>query len=233
MKAFRQFPAYLILTFTAAAMVSAPLIAAPKKEKSKKATKEATKPATSEVDQSVEIYLSAQMNLLSILDRYASALAGAVDQASAQQAVMNIDGITKEIIIAGENLVKLGRPKPEVEARLMKHPDLLAASRMVADHTKSAVAGITSNVEVKPVLSPAVQQFQAALNRLQQTAEDPQAPGSATAAAPGAIPPPSPDSGAPSPAANPFAGAPPAQSAPIPPPSPEPAPAPATAAAGK
>ena len=222
MKVFLSLPACLFLSLAAASL--APCHAATKKAKAARANTKPSSQAAKNADsgKTVEIYLTAQMNLLSILDRYASTLAGAVDRSSAENAAASIANITKEVIVAGEDIVKLGRPSPDIEAKLMMNQDLIAASRMVAEHTKAAVTGIAANPEVRPVVGPAVQQFQAALNRLQQTAEDPQAPSAAATAPAGAA------GGNPVDpvvsGSNPFAGAPAPTPEPVPPPAP-PAPA--------
>jgi len=122
-------------------------------------------------------YLAANMKFLNVLSRYADALAGATDAATAALAVTRIEAITKDAITAGEELVKLGRPEPAVEAKLAKDTDLEMTSRNVAEQTRSAVKSLAANAEVKTILTPAVENFQAALNRVQQAAEDPHGPG--------------------------------------------------------
>ncbi len=163
----------------AAALVTPSHAAAkkPAKKTSKKPAKaESTSGKKDLLDVKVASYVSAHLKFFSILDRYASTLAGATDQAAAKEAVISIDGITKEVIVAGEELVKLGRPAPEMEAKIARHTGLQETSRKVAANTQAAITALNSNMEVRPVLAPAVQNFLAALNRLQQTADDPQAP---------------------------------------------------------
>jgi hypothetical protein len=147
--------------------------------KSAAAVKTAAKPssktpgATTKYDQ----HLAANMKLLNVLSRYAVTLARATDTASANLAVARIETITKEAITAGEELVKLGRPEPAVETKLAKDTDLEMASRNVAEQTRTAVKALAANAAVKAILAPAVENFQAALNRIQQAADDPQGPG--------------------------------------------------------
>lgn len=121
-------------------------------------------------------HLTANMKLLNVLSRYADALAGATDAATAALAATRIESITKEAILAGEELVKLGRPEPTLESKLAKDPDLEMTSRNVAEQTRSAVKSVAANADVKAILTPAIENFQAALNRVQQAAEDPHGP---------------------------------------------------------
>jgi hypothetical protein len=130
-------------------------------------------------------HLAANMKLLNVLSRYAVTLARATDTASANLAVARIETITKEAITAGEELVKLGRPEPAVETKLAKDTDLEMASRNVAEQTRTAVKALAANAAVKAILAPAVENFEAALNRIQQAADDPRGPGTpASPAAP-------------------------------------------------
>src|SRR5688572_22362640 len=69
-------------------------------------------------------HLAANMKLLNVLSRYADALASATDVSTATLAVSQIETITKEAITAGEELVRLGRPEPSLEAKLAKDSDL-------------------------------------------------------------------------------------------------------------
>ena len=117
-------------------------------------------------------HLAANMKLLNVLGRYADCLSSATDAATATTAVTKIEDITKEAITAGEEVVKLGHPAPVLEAKLGKDADLQLASRLVAEKTRAAVKSISENSEVKAALAPAIESFQAALNRIQQTAED-------------------------------------------------------------
>ena len=117
------------------------------------------------------------MRLLNILSRYADTLASATDATTASLAASRIETITKDAITAGEELVKLGHPDATVEAKLSRDSDLEMTSRNVAEHTRNAVKALAANAEVKTILTPAVENFQAALNRIQQAADDPQGPG--------------------------------------------------------
>jgi hypothetical protein len=122
-------------------------------------------------------HLAANLKLLNILSRYADALAMATNSTTATLALRRIEDATKALITAGDELVKLGRPDPEVVTKLAKDPDLVTTSRNVAEQTRSAVKAISANPEVKSVLTPSIENFQSALNRIQQAADDPQGPG--------------------------------------------------------
>lgn len=122
-------------------------------------------------------HLVANMKLLSVLGRYADCLAGATDATTATLALTQLEGITGEAITAGEALVKLGRPAPDMEAKLGQDADLKLTSQLVAEKTRAAVKLISDNGEVKSVLAPGIESFQAALNRIQEVADDPQGPG--------------------------------------------------------
>lgn len=188
---------------------------APPAEKSSKPT--GKKPATPGYEQ----HLEANLKLLTILSRYADTLAEATDAASAGLAVTRLESITKEAILAGEAIVKLGRPSPEIEGRLAKDPDLAVTSRRVAEHTRSAIESLASNNEVKTLLTPSIENFQTALNRIQQTAEDPSGPTAVAGSKPetGAPEKPAPEAAAATPVAPTPAGL------PAKPPGSEPAPA--------
>src|SRR6185369_10303521 len=75
--------------------------------------------ASSKYDQ----FLSANMKLLNVLSRYADTLSGATDTATAGLALNQIEIITNDAINAGEELVRLGKPSPDMEAKLAKDPD--------------------------------------------------------------------------------------------------------------
>jgi hypothetical protein len=130
--------------------------------------------ATTSYDQ----YLIANMKLLNVLSRYAGTLAEATDAASAGRAVTRIEGLTKDAIIAGEELVRLGRPSADVADRLANDADLQLTSRNVAEQTRTAIRVLAANSELKGLLTPSIENFQAALNRIQEAADDPQGPGS-------------------------------------------------------
>ncbi|HWB06815.1 MAG TPA: hypothetical protein VG796_27570 [Verrucomicrobiales bacterium] len=122
-------------------------------------------------------HLSANLKLLKVLSRYAETLSSATDATAAGMAVNQIETITKDAIIAGEELVKLGKPAPDVAIKLAQNPDLEVASRRVAEQTRTAVKALAGNDEAKNVLTPAIENFQSALNRIQQDATDPKGPG--------------------------------------------------------
>ncbi len=122
-------------------------------------------------------HLAANMKLLNVLGRYANSLSSATDAEAAALAVTKIEDITREAITAGEEVVKLGRPAPDLEAKLGRDADLQLASQLVAEKTRAAVKSISEKPEVKAALSPAIENFQTALNRIQRTAEDPGAAG--------------------------------------------------------
>ena len=122
-------------------------------------------------------HLAANMKFLNVLSRYAECLSTATDVTKAALALDQIENITRETITAGDEVVKLGRPSPVLEAKLGKDTDLQLASQLVAEKTRSAVKAISENGEVKTMLAPAIENFQAALNRIQQAADDPQGPG--------------------------------------------------------
>jgi hypothetical protein len=119
------------------------------------------------------------MKLLNVLSRYAEVLAGATDPAAAALALPRIETITKDVITAGDEIVKLGRPAPELESKLARDAELEMTSRNVAEQTRTAVKAVSANSEVKSVLTPAIENFQAALNRIQQSADDPNGPAEA------------------------------------------------------
>jgi hypothetical protein len=161
------------------AAAQSPASSRPDKDRSAK-----KKPASPE-ERKFEAYLGAQKKFLGVLERYAAALASATDAASAESAVTRIDTIIKDLVSAGEAMVLLGPPSPEIEDRLTKHPQLSALGRKVGLDTRKAMEAIAAKPEVKAVLAPAIERFQAAMNRLQQTARDPAGPGqNAPAAAP-------------------------------------------------
>jgi hypothetical protein len=146
------------------------------KSASAKTTKASAKP-TAGATPGYQDHLAANLKLLNILSRYADALAMATNSTTATLALRRIEDATKDVISAGDALVKLGRPEPEVVTKLAKDPDLVTTSRNVAEQTRSAVKAISANAEVKSVLTPAIEKFQSALNRIQQAADDPQGPG--------------------------------------------------------
>lgn len=121
-------------------------------------------------------HLAANMKFLNVLSRYADCLSTATDATKAALAVNQIENITREAITAGEEIVTLGRPIHILEAKLGKDADLQLASQLVAEKTRGAVKAISENEEVKTLLAPAIENFQAALNRIQQAADDPQGP---------------------------------------------------------
>jgi len=114
------------------------------------------------------------MKFLGVLSRYAQTLATAKNAATAQQAATKLETITKDAITIGEELVKLGKPTPDIEMRLATDADLKLTAQSVAEQTRSAVTSLAANGEVKTILAPAVENFQAALNRVQQAADEPQ-----------------------------------------------------------
>lgn len=163
----------------ALAVSSSVATAQAKKEKEKSkgdakpaAAKSGSKPAAPAAK--FDRHLAANMKLFSVLSRYAQTLSSAKDAATAKQAVTKLETITKDAITAGEELVKLGKPDPEIEMRLAGDADLKMTSQTVAEQTRTAVKSLASNGEVKTILAPAVENFQAALNRVQQAAEEPQ-----------------------------------------------------------
>lgn len=174
-------------------------------------------------------HLEANMKLLNVLSRYAEVLAGATDAAAATLAVPRIEAITKEAITAAESIVKLGRPAPDLEAKLARNADIEMTARLVAEQTRSAVKAVSANSGVKSILAPAIESFQTALNRIQQTADAPagtddpakKAPEkeSAPKTEPAATVPASPES-APAPTGDSSAPAPAAEETPVPPPPP-------------
>jgi hypothetical protein len=184
---YRCFPSFG--SFLSAALLCAALtgltgtVAAQEKKSGKSKAPLASKPgpgaakpaaaAGSKYDQ----ILAANLKLLNVLSRYADTLSGATDTATAGLALNQIETITKEAITAGEELVKLGKATPEMEAKLAKNPDLEVTSRRVAEQTRSAVKALAANPEVKAILTPAIENFQSAINRLQQDADDPKGPG--------------------------------------------------------
>ena len=119
-------------------------------------------------------HLAANLNFFKVLSRYAEALSCAKDAASAHQVVTKLELITKEAITSGEELVKLGKPSVEIEVKLAADADLKMTSQTVAEQTRAAVKALSANAEVKAILAPAVENFQAALNRVQQAADEPQ-----------------------------------------------------------
>ena len=144
--------------------------AKPAAKKPVAATKTAAKPGTpTKFDQ----HLAAHLKLFRVLSRYAETLAGAKDAATAHEAATKMDTITKEAITAGEDLVKLGKPSTEIEAKLAVNADLKMTAQTVAEQTRTAVKSLSDNAEVKTILAPAVENFQAALNRVQQAADEP------------------------------------------------------------
>ena len=122
-------------------------------------------------------HLAANMKLLNVLSRYAECLTSATDVTTAALALDQLEDITREAITAGEAVVKLGRPTPDLEAKLAKDADLQLTSQLVAEKTRNAVKTISANADVKTLLAPGIENFQAALNRIQETADDPQGPG--------------------------------------------------------
>lgn len=148
----------------------------PARSKASAPSKAAKPGATTKLDQ----YIAANMKFLNLLSRYADALAGATDVPAAGLAVTKIEFITKDAITAGEEIVKLGRPAPELEAKLAKNSDIVDVSRSVAERTRSAVKALAANPEVKVILTPSIETFQAALNRIQQSADDPGSPATPT-----------------------------------------------------
>jgi hypothetical protein len=165
--------------------------ATPKKgEKKKTKAKETSKLTVSAPDTTAaKAYIAAQMQLLTVLDRYASALATATDIPTADQSVAALESIIADVITSGEAVVKLGKPTPTIAAMIDKDTELATKSQLVATNTRRAVASVSGNIEVKAILTPAIERFQAALQRLQQAAEDPQGPAPASPAPDAPAPP--------------------------------------------
>jgi len=187
------------------------------KEKAKPAAKSSAKPTASAkpstksgsktpavVDAKLNQHVAANMKLLGVLSRYAQTLSSAKDAATAHQAATKLEVVTKDAVSAGEALVKLGKPDPELEMKLASDADLKMTSQSVAEQTRAAVKTLASNAEVKTILAPAIESFQAALNRVQQAADEPQAVAETPAGAP------DPNSPAPAPAPEPAPAPPPA-----------------------
>jgi hypothetical protein len=158
------------------------------------AKKPAAKPAVkAAAGTELSKHVAANIKFLNVLSRYADALNAAKDAVTAGLAAAQIEVITKDAIIAGEELAKLGRPSPELEAKIAADKELAAVAARVAESTQAAVTSLAANEEVKPIVAASIENFQAALNRIQQFAEDPHsapspaqpAPAEATAAAPG------------------------------------------------
>jgi len=138
--------------------------------KSGTGAKPAARPAApSQFDQ----HLAANLKFFRVLSHYAETLSGAQDATTAHEAVTKLEEITKEAITAGEELVKLGKPAPDLEAKLAANADLTMTAQTVAEQTRAAVKALAENAEIKTILAPAVENFQAALNRVQQAADEP------------------------------------------------------------
>ena len=172
----------LSLHLPAAALCLAALTAVPAAAQSPASSRpdkwrSAKKKQASPEERKFEAYLGAQKMFLGVLERYAAALASATDAAAAESAVTRIDTIIKDLVSAGEAMVLLGPPSPEIEDRLTKHPQLSTLGRKIGLDTRKAMEAIATKPEVKSVLAPAIDRFQAAMNRLQQTARDPGGPG--------------------------------------------------------
>ena len=168
--------AALILTVSSSAALAQapkdktkPVVAKPAKPTA--AGKPSAKP--SPADAKLNQQLAANMKLFGVLSRYAQTLSTAKDAASAHQAVTKLESITKDAITAGEELVKLGKPDAEMEMKLATDADLKMTSETVAEQTRAAIKALATNAEVKTILAPAVENFQAALNRVQQAADEP------------------------------------------------------------
>jgi hypothetical protein len=130
-------------------------------------------------------HVAANIKFLNVLSRYADALNAAKDPATASLAAAQIEVITKDAILAGEELARLGRPTAELEAKISTDKELAATAARVAETTQTAVTALAANDSVKELLNPAIENFQSALNRIQQFAEDPAGkPGGAPAGAP-------------------------------------------------
>lgn len=178
----------LLSVVTAAALIASgaiPAAAQQKKSTKAKPSAAAKAPAKSPgAATQLEQHISANLKFLTVLSRYADTLASATDADTATAAVPVLESITRDAISAGEAVVKLGRPTPELEAKIAKDPDISVTSRRVAEQTRSAIQAIAANAAVKPVLSPAIENFQNALNTIQQTADDPTGPAGAVAKKP-------------------------------------------------
>jgi hypothetical protein len=124
-------------------------------------------------------HLAAHLKFFRVLSHYAEALSEAKDAATAHEAAKKLAEITREAVTAGEEIVKLGKPEPEIEAKLATNADLKMTSQTVAEQTRAAVKALADNAEVKTILAPAVEEFQAALNQVQQAADEPPAEPSA------------------------------------------------------
>jgi hypothetical protein len=181
------------------------------KPAAKPAGKTAPKPAA--VDPKLKQHLAANMKFFGVLSRYAQTLSSAKDPATARQAATKLETITKDAVTAGEELVKLGKPDPEIEMKLSSDADLKMTSQTVAEQTRAAVQSLASNAEVKTILAPAVENFQAALNRVQEAADEPR--GLAESTPPGGKPAPA---VAPPPAETPSTSSAEATQVPAPPP---------------
>lgn len=178
----------ILISATAAVVVSGSLVfAQATKEKGKAAAKTPVKSAgsaksggkpaaktTSAADAKLNQHLAANMKFFGVLSRYAQTLSSAKDAATAHQAATKLEVITKDVITAGDELVKLGKPTAEIEMKLAGDADLKMTSQTVAEQTRAAVKTLAANAEVKTILAPAVENFQAALNRMQQAADEPQ-----------------------------------------------------------
>lgn len=138
----------------------------------KSGSKPAAKPAAAPT--AADKHIAANMKFLGVLSRYAQTLATAKDAATAQAAATKLETITRDAITIGEELVKLGKPTPEIEMRLATDADLKLTAQSVAEQTRTAVKTLAANGQVKTILAPAVENFQAALNRVQQAADEPQ-----------------------------------------------------------
>lgn len=128
------------------------------------------------------------MKLFRVLSHYAEALSEAKDAATAHAAVTKLEGITRDAITAGEEIVKLGKPDAQLEAKLAVNPDLKMTAQTVAEQTRTAVKSLAENAEVKAILAPSVENFQAALNRVQEAADEPSEPAKEAPATPAAKP---------------------------------------------
>lgn len=128
------------------------------------------KPSAPDLNQ----HVAANIKFLNVLSRYADALTAAKDPATAGLAAAQIEVITKDVILAGEELARLGKPSPELETKIAADKEVAAMAAKVAENTQTAVTAIAGNESVKTVLGPSIENFQSALNRIQQFAEDPQ-----------------------------------------------------------
>jgi hypothetical protein len=143
-----------------------------KANSSKTSAKPEAKPAApSKFDQ----HLAAHLKFFRVLSHYAEALSEAKDAATAHDAATKLQEITREAVAAGEEIVKLGKPGPEIEAKLATNADLKMSSQTVAEQTRAAVKALAENAEAKTILAPAVEEFQAALNQVQEAADEPPA----------------------------------------------------------